>query len=190
MINRGSHPGRASLFAAAAAAWLVYLAVDFLAHGVVLESWWRMTESSWLPPQTLLARIPLAYLSFAIYAVAVTWLLVNLVGPRPAILSGLGFGALAGCISGVWSVLSIYSVIPMPQASLLIWPVVAILESSAAGAAAAFILRSASPWRRLIFVLLITLALFLLGVILQNRFFSTAPERIHSFSISTFRFFL
>jgi hypothetical protein len=182
--------GRSSFIAAAAAAWLVYLAMDFLVNGVALAPWWRTTGSSWLSPQTLLERIPLAYLSFAIYAVVLTWLLAYLVRPRPAVLTGLGFGALAGCISGIWSVLAVYSVFSVPQTLLLVWPVTAILESAVAGAAAAFLLKSSTPWRRLIFILLITLVLFILGVILQNLFFPTAANRIQSLSIFTVRLFL
>ncbi len=166
--SRGLGLERTSYVTAAAAGWLAYLVTDFLLHGVVLASWWRLTGSFWLPPQALFGRIPLAYVSFAIYAAVLTGLLVHLAGPRPAILAGLEFGALAGCVSGVWSALSVYSVFSMPAASLLVWPATAMVESAAAGAAVAFILRSTSPWRRLIGVFLLTLGLFVFGVILQN----------------------
>jgi hypothetical protein len=159
---------RTSYVTAAAAGWLAYVGMDFLLHGVVLASWWRLTGSFWLPPQTLFARIPFAYLSFAIYAAVLTGLLFHLAEPSPALLAGLGFGALAGCVSGVWSALSVYSVVSMPAAALLVWPATAMVESAAAGAAAVFILRSTSPWRGLLYVFLLTLGIFVFGVILQN----------------------
>jgi hypothetical protein len=64
--------------------------------------------------------------------------------------------------------LSSYSVVYMPAAALLVWPATAIVESAAAGAAAAFILRPALPWRRLLGIFLLTLGIFVFAVILQN----------------------
>jgi hypothetical protein len=75
----------APVTAAMLSAWLVFLALDFLSHAVVLADWWRATESYWLPPVELFKRIPYGYGALALPAGTMTWLLVRLRGPQPRI---------------------------------------------------------------------------------------------------------
>ncbi|HUF48748.1 MAG TPA: hypothetical protein VMM93_13105, partial [Vicinamibacterales bacterium] len=63
---------------AALSAWLIFLAIDFLAHAVILADWWRATEAYWLPPMELFKWIPFGYGAFAILVGTMTWLLVRL----------------------------------------------------------------------------------------------------------------
>ena len=171
MDKRGLHPSRTKILNAILAAWLVYLALDFLTHAVFLAAWWRATESYWLPPGILFTRIPFAYLSFGIYAAVLTSLMIKLIGPRLTILQGLWFGFLTGSIFGGISILSMYSVFPMPIGAFAVWPVSAAVDSAAAGAAAVYLLGASASWRRLIHIFVFTLVLLVVGVILQNQLF-------------------
>lgn len=159
-----------SLIPSSAAAWLIYLAADFLLHAVVLSGWWRATGDYWRPPNQLFQFIPLAYASFAIYCAALNWLLVQLYGPRPSVGQGLRFGAITGFIFGTMGILANYSVFSMPLLALWVWPLSVIVESAGAGSAAAWVLNAQQPWRRCAAVFGIALGLFVVGVIIQNMF--------------------
>jgi hypothetical protein len=154
--------------AAAAGAWCAYLVVDFLANGVLLASYWRASEAYWRPPQELFRLIPLAYIAFAIYCSAATFLLIRLHGSRPALMTGLRFGATAGLVFGLISTLGGYSVFRMPASALIVWPASAVAESAAAGAAAAWVLDAKHPWRRAGLVFVFSVLLFGLGVLTQG----------------------
>ena len=171
-------PRRHSLLPAGLSAWFAYLALDFLFHAVVLASWWRATEAYWLPPEALLRLIPLGYASFAAYCAALTWLLKRLYGERLTAALGLRFGAGIGLAFGTTFILASYSVFRMPVSSLLLWPLSIVIESAVSGAAAAWALVSAKPWRRAGMVLAAALLLFVVSVILQNVFFPTSATRI------------
>jgi hypothetical protein len=159
-----------SLLPSTAAAWFIYLAADFLLHAVFLAGWWRATGDYWRPPNQLFQFIPLAYTAFAVYCAALNWLLVRLYGPRPSIRQGLRLGAVAGVIFGTTTTLASYSVFAMPPSALWVWPLAAIIELAGAGIAAAWVLNAPHPWRRCAAVLGIALALFVVGIIIQNLF--------------------
>lgn len=168
----------AKLLPAAMGAWLGYLVVDFLTHAVFLASWWRATETYWLPPLELFRRIPLGYASFAIYCAALAWLINRLYHGRVSLVKGLRFGAIAGLVSGVASVLGTYSAFRMPPSALAVWPASIIFESTVAGGIAAWVLIAEHPWRRVAAVFGVTLVLFVLGVVLQNLFLQTPADHL------------
>ena len=150
------------------AAWSTYLATDFLSHAVVFAPWWRWTQSYWLLPAQLFRRIPFGYASFALYCAALTWLIHRHFKERLSLLLGFRYGAFAGAIYGSAFVLAAFSVFSMPASALVVWPLTTVIGSAAAGAAAASLLRARRPWRRLLLVLALTVALVILGVVLQN----------------------
>lgn len=169
---------RTRLLPAALAAWIGYLVLDFLMHGVFLVAWWRAIGSYLLPPRDLLRLIPLSYVSFGIYCGALTWLIARLYGEHLNMASGLRFGAVAGVISGVASTLGAYSVFRLPQAILLVWPASAVVESTIAGALAAWTLGAERPWRRVAVVLGAAVVLFVVGVVIQNLWLPTPADRL------------
>jgi len=169
---------RGKLLPAVLAAWIAYLTVDFLMHGVFLASWWRTTQPYWLPPRELLRMIPLSYAAFAIYCAVLTWLLVRLYGARVNVATGLRFGAAAGVVSGVASVLAAYCVFRMPHMALVVWPASLTVESTIAGAIAAWTLVAGRPWRRAGLVFGVAVILLILGVVFQNLLLPTPAEHV------------
>jgi hypothetical protein len=173
-----SRETRPALLPAAVAAWFGYLALDFLTHAVLLASWWRATEAYWLPPAELLRLVPLGYASFAIYCAALTWLLVRLYGARPGVGTGLRFGALAGVVFGLTTVLGGYSASRLPSSYFLVALPSITIESAAAGGLAAWVLATDRRWRRVALVFGLALLLFAVGVVAQNLFFPTPADHL------------
>jgi hypothetical protein len=169
---------RPRLLPAAIAAWLGYLVIDFLMHGVFLAAWWRAAEPYLLPPSELVRMIPLGYASFAIYCGALTWLVARFFGERVSVIAGLRFGAIAGLVFGAASTLGTYSALRMPPTALLVWPAAVVVESAIAGALAAWVLVAARPWRRVGLVLGAGIVLFMAGVVIQNLFFPTPADHL------------
>ena len=157
-----------NLLPAVVAAWFAYLVVDFMMHAVFLASWWRATERFWLPPSRLFERIPFGYTSFAVYCFALTWLMSRLYNHDINLIKGVRFGAIAGILSGVVFVLGTYSVFPMPPIALILWPLSSVLESTIAGGVAAWLLIAEHPWRRVTKVFGLSLAMFVIAIIIQN----------------------
>jgi hypothetical protein len=171
-------PLRAKLLPAALAAWIGYLVLDFLMHGVFLAAWWRTAEPFLLPPRDLLRMIPLGYASFGIYCGALTWALARLYGERLDMASGLRFGAVAGIVYGIASALAEYSIFRMPRMALLIWPASTVVESTIAGALAVWTLRAGRPWRRVGLVLGAAVVLFVIGAVVQNLLLPTPADHL------------
>ena len=154
--------------AAVLAAWLAYVAVDFLLHAALFATWWQATASYWLPPYELFRHIPYGYSSFLLYTVALTWLLERFHGGVVSAALGIRFGALAGLVYGIASVLAMYSVVPLPLSALVMWPGSAAAGSAAAGGGAAWVLAATRPWRRVGLVALVAVLCVILGVLIQN----------------------
>jgi hypothetical protein len=171
-------PGRWALLPAALAAWLIYLALDFLSHAVLLAAWWRETADYWLPPLELFKRIPLGYASFAAYCAGLTWLLVRLYGHRVAVGTGLRFGLVAGAAFGLTTTLGAASILDVPNSYVILAPTTLTLESAVAGAVAAWVVRGEGRWLRLGLVAAIAVLLVALGVVTQNLFLATADARM------------
>ena len=166
------------LLPAVVAGWFTYLVIDFLMHAVILAQWWRSTASYWLPPRELFIRIPFGYASFAIYCVVLAWLLIRIYGEGLNLLIGLRFGAIAGFVSGLSSILGIYSAFRMPPSALVVWPLSILLDSTIVGGVMAWVLIAVRPWRRVGMVVLAAVVLFIIGVIIQNIFFPTPVDHI------------
>lgn len=182
--GRAPRTSRSRLLPAALAAWLGYVVLDFLMHGVFLAAWWRVAEPYLLPPGEMLRLIPLGYASFAIYCAALTWLVARLYGERVGVTSGLRFGALAGLAWGVATTLAVYSIFRMPPGALVIWPASSVVESAAAGAVLAWVLAAARPWRRFGLVLCAAVVLFIAGVVTQNLLFPTPADHVFSWWVA------
>jgi hypothetical protein len=77
-------------------AWLSMLGVDFLVHAGFLASLYMQSSPFLLPPATAFALIPVGYLSFALLALLLVWLMIRLqvAGWRAGAIFGLELGGL------------------------------------------------------------------------------------------------
>jgi len=82
------------------AAWWTYVAIDFVIHAALLESWWQSTAAFWLPPVELAKRLPFAYAGLALYCVSLCWLMVRIRIGLPRVADGLRVGAACGAVFG------------------------------------------------------------------------------------------
>lgn len=170
-------PSSIRISAGALAAWLIYLAVDFWGHAVLLSNYWKETSAYWRPEGELFRLVPVGYLSFAIYCVALAWLLVRLYGDRVGLAAGLRFGAIAGFVSGAAIWLGVYSAMRMPLSAVALFTLWGTVESALAGTAAGSVLASERPWRRAGWLAGLAVALIIAGVLAQNIFFPQAAAQ-------------
>lgn len=173
-----SSTSRRAVIPAALAAWLIYIALDFLTHAVLLASWWRATEIYWLPPMEMFRRIPLGYASFALYCAGLAWLIVRLHGDQVTLTTGLRVGLIAGLAFGLTGTVGAYSVLRLPPSYLLVAPITTAIESAAAGGTAAWVTRGAGRWRRAAKVAAVAMLLFIVGVVAQNLFVAMPADHI------------
>jgi hypothetical protein len=156
------------VIAGAVAGWWSYVVVDFAIHAVVLESWWRSTQSYWIPPVEMARRIPFAYLAFAMYCLGLSWVVVAMRGQPLRVSQGFRVGALAGAAFGAMSALGAYSVVRLPVSFLVVGPGSTAACSGIAGAAASWVAGGNRRWRRVGLVFAFGLAVFVAGVVGQN----------------------
>ncbi len=156
------------IIAAALAAWVIFLAIDFLLHAVIFANWWKATESYWLSPHELFRMIPYAYASFAIYCLVLTWLFAQIYCDKRTFSAACRFGAIAGLVFGFSIILANYSVFRMPASALLVWPASFLIESTVACTAARWVLDAERPWRRVGLVFVAAVLLLIVSVALQN----------------------
>jgi hypothetical protein len=156
------------LFPAIFAAWLAFVVLDFVGHGVAFAAYWRDTGEFWRPPIELLRLIPLSYAMFALYCWALVWLARLVHGDKLTPGAGVRFGALAGLF--YWGTFSMgaYSVFRMPLSAIALLTLWGGVESAGAGGAAAWVGLAARPWRRVGVVALIGFVVLALGVLVQN----------------------
>jgi len=173
-----SPTSRRVVIPAVLAAWLIYLTLDFLAHAVLLASWWRATEIYWLPPMEMFRRIPLAYASFALYCAGLTWLIARTHREHVTVTTGLRLGLSGGLAFGLTATLGAYSILNLPPSYMLVAPVTIAIESAAAGGTAAWVIRGPGRWRRVGKVAVVAVLLFIVGVVAQNLFAATPADHI------------
>jgi hypothetical protein len=164
--------------AAAGAAWLIYLAIDFFLHAVIFAHWWKTTEKYWRSPQELFRFIPFAYASFAIFCLVLTWLFVRIYRDRRTFGAACRFGAISGLVFGISIIFANYSVFRMPASALLVWPAAFLIGSPAACAVANWVLNAERPWRRVGLIFGITVLFIIVSVVFQNLFYPTNSSSV------------
>jgi hypothetical protein len=112
-------------------AWLSMLGVDFLVHAGLLANLYTQSSPFLLSPTTAFALIPLGYLSFALLALLLVWLMIRLqvAGWRAGAIFGLELGGL------MWGafVLGLHSISTAGVPLLVSWLVGQTVELGIAG---------------------------------------------------------
>jgi hypothetical protein len=148
-------------------AWLGCLVVDFMWQAIINTSWYR-TNQTFRVPSDLFLRIPFGYASFAVYCFVLTWLILRLYNNDLNITKGMKFGAIAGAVYGGLFVGVTYSVFEIPQITLILWPLLNVIESTIAGGIAVWVLLSERPWIQVAKVFGISFMFFIIGTVVQR----------------------
>jgi hypothetical protein len=120
------------------AVFIVWAILDFIIHGVFLQSTYEATASLWRPMDEM--KIGLMYfvtLLFTACFVAIYGWLVS----QKSIGSGIKYGALFGLAIGISAGLGMYTVMPIPLTLAWSWLFGSLVEGIVAGAVVGAILK-------------------------------------------------
>ena len=120
------------------AVFVTWSILDFILHGVLLQSMYQATSNLWRPMSEM--NMALIYLVTLVAAVCFV-LIYGMVGPK-TLKSGVLFGALFGLASGFSMGFGSYAYMPIPLALAFAWFVGTWIEAVIAGAIAGAILKS------------------------------------------------
>jgi hypothetical protein len=149
-------------------AWLVFLALDFLAHAVLLNSFWAQDYQALKTKDELFRLIPFGYLSFLILTILLGWLYARLYKSDGDVKKGLAFGVFAGGLFALSNFFGWYSFLNLPPLLLLLTSLGYFVEISAIGLVFGYLLHAASIKKRIWIIVSIIVFGFFLGIVLQN----------------------
>ncbi len=110
--------------------FLAWCAMDFVLHGMILQSAYASTPALWRP----LAEMKMGVLYFAVFiaALAFCWIYARLVSPKN-LANGFQLGLWFGIAAGIGMGYGTYAVQPIPYVMALTWFVGHVVESAVAG---------------------------------------------------------
>jgi hypothetical protein len=123
---------------AVVATFIAWSILDFVIHGLLLQSTYQATADLWRPMDEM--NMPLLYLvtlAFTASFVAIYALMVT----KKSFMSGIKFGVLFGLASGISMGFGSYSFMPIPLTLAWSWFLGTLVEAIAAGALVGAILR-------------------------------------------------
>jgi len=148
-------------------AWLLTVGVDvFFNAGLFSGLFEQSREPGLLPDNVLFRRIPVAYLALAVAVIALAWLLDR--WDITGVSQGLALGAIAGLVTALLGVVSLWTAIDMTGAFVVTGAMVQVIELAAAGAFLGGYRSTVEPRKLVRRGLVLALALAILGVVLQN----------------------
>jgi len=118
--------------------FLLWSALDFVIHSVILGAEYQATAALWRPFEQM--KLGLTYLSTLIAAGAFAGIYMLLVSPK-SVKAGIVFGLLIGLFSGVPMSLGSYSVMPITVSIAGVWFLGMMIETILAGLCVAAILK-------------------------------------------------
>ena len=123
---------------AVVAIFIAWSAMDFLIHGMFLQSTYEATAPLWRPMDEM--NMPLMYFVTLVFTVAFVAIYRLLVTPK-SIMSGIQFGALFGLAVGISMGFGSYSYMPIPVSLAWSWFMGSLVEAIVAGAIVGAILK-------------------------------------------------
>jgi len=149
-------------------AWLFFLMIDFLAHAVLLSSFWAQDLQALKSKDELFRLIPIGYLSFLILTFLFGWLYARLFKTDGDVKKGLAFGAICGGLFSLSNFLGWISFLNLPPLFLFLVSLVYFVEISGVGFVFGYLLHPASIKKRIWAIISFIVFGFFLGIALQN----------------------
>ncbi|UCE41232.1 MAG: hypothetical protein JSV17_17665 [Candidatus Aminicenantes bacterium] len=149
-------------------AWLLFLTIDFLAHAVLLNSFWAQDLPALRSKNELFRLIPFGYLSFLILTLLFGWLYTRVFKTDGNAKKGLAFGAICGGLLALAIFLGWYSFLNLPPLFLFMASLVYFVEIMGVGFVFGYLLHPGSIKKRILAITSFIVFGFLLGIALQN----------------------
>jgi len=121
------------------AVFIAWAVMDYILHGVILQSTYEATAQMWRPMDQM--HIPLMYFVTLVFTVCFVLIYGFLVG-RKSVASGLKFGVLFGLATGFSMGFGSYSYLPIPLSLALAWFFGVWIEAVIGGAIVGAIIKS------------------------------------------------
>jgi hypothetical protein len=149
-------------------AWLVFLAIDFLAHAALLRSLWDEAHPALKPPDELFRLIPLGYLSFLLLTLLMGWLYLRIYPTQGNPRKALTFGALFGGLFAGASFFGWYSFLSLPLRFVAWVSLLYLVELTAVGWILGLLLHPHPIKKRAWLLVVFIISGFILGIVVQN----------------------
>jgi hypothetical protein len=162
MITKGRFAATALM------AWLLFLTIDFLAHAVLLRSFWAQNLPALRPEEELFRLIPFGYLSFLILTLLFGWLYTQRHKSEGNAKKGLAFGTVCGGALALSIFLGWYSFLNIPALFLFLVSLVYFAEIAGVGFVFGYLLHPESIKKRIWAVIGFIVLGLIMGVVLQN----------------------
>ncbi len=121
------------------AVFIVWSILDFIIHGVLLQSTYEATADLWRPMEEMkMSMMYLVTLLFIVCFVAIYGFLIA----NKSVLSGVIFGVLFGLATGISMGFGSYSYMPIPLTLAWSWFFGTVVQATIAGAIVGTILKS------------------------------------------------
>lgn len=125
-------------FLAVVAVFIAWSILDFVIHGMFLQSTYEATANLWRPMEEM--NMPLMYIVTLAYTVCFV-VIYDVFVSEKSISAGIKFGALFGLAAGISMGFGSYSYMPIPLSLALSWFAGTLVESIVAGALAGALIK-------------------------------------------------
>jgi hypothetical protein len=120
------------------AVFVAWTVMDFIIHGVILNSSYAATASLWRPMGEM--NMSVMYLSVLVSAVTFT-LIYSLLVAKKGLATGLTYGLLFGVATGVSMGFGSYAVMPISLYMAFTWFLGSVIEAAVGGVIVGWIIR-------------------------------------------------
>jgi len=124
---------------AVVAVFVAWSVLDFIIHGLILQSTYQATAQLWRPMGQI--KMGLMYLVTFVVAASFAGLYAILVSPKSA-AAGLKYGLLFGIATGFPMGFGTYSYMPVPLTLAVTWFIGSLIEMIVAGAIVGAIIKA------------------------------------------------
>ncbi len=128
---------------ASLAAFVVFGVLEFVIHGVLLDSLYKQTASVWRPEAEIERMMWLFWLSYLIMAPVFAFIYTQgYEAGKSGLAQGLRYGVYMGILLGVAHSLGWYVVLPIPGTLVVYWVISGWIEVVVAGIAVGLVYRN------------------------------------------------
>ena len=110
--------------------FVAWVALDWIMHGMILQSAYASTPTLWRPMQEM--KMGTLYFAVLMSALAFTWIYAKFVGKK-SMGTGLAYGLWSGFGTGVGMGYGTYAVMPIPYMMAFVWFAGTVVEAGVAG---------------------------------------------------------